>query len=142
VNKLDLERVLEQEPILCSIGFGLSNLTRYTLEERKIKLAQMREDLLNDVDICHKVAEWLAANVQSRKTINKNVTSYGYKHEVERAIGTYVSNGAFIAAAIYCGFKYQLVDPNSQCPNAYFNIKTVKNKFVKPTGDLETVMSK
>ena len=42
-----------------------------------------------------------------RKTISKLCTSYGLKHQVEREMGHYVSNGSFIAAAILQGLKIQ-----------------------------------
>ncbi len=133
MNKLDLERIMEQEPLLCTTGFGLSNLRQYGLEERRAELAKRRASLLNSVETCHKVSEWLTANIVSRKTINTTATSYSFKHQAEKAIGEYVSNGAFIAAAIHAGFKYKIA-PGSQNPNAYFNIKTQKNPLAKALG--------
>jgi len=126
MNKLDLERVMAKEPTLNIIGFGLSNLKRYTPEERKKELAERREELLRQIDVCNKVCDWLKEKAKERATINRNMGSYGWKHVVENEneVGTYVANGVFIAAAIHCGFKYQLVSPDS--PNAYFNICTYK----------------
>lgn len=60
---------------------------------------------------------WLADKVR-RKTVDHRTSSYGYKHMVERAFDAmgyedrYVSNGAFIAAAVYMGFPYQIDRPN------------------------------
>jgi hypothetical protein len=48
-------------------------------------------------------------------TLRKNITpiqtpsvgSYGMKHLVERAIGKYVTNGEFIAAALISGYSFK-----------------------------------
>jgi hypothetical protein len=120
MNKVDLERVMAKEPTLNIIGFGLSNLQRYTLEERRRELAENRERLLGDVEVCSKVCDWLKEKAKERATLNREMGSYGWKHVIEKEIGEYVANGVFIAAAIHCGFNYKLISPES--PNAYFNI--------------------
>lgn len=70
--------------------------------------------------------EWLLAHdaLDRRKTINTKYSSYSWKHIVERAKNKYVSNGAFICAALYLGYKMKR--PTSPNPNAYFNIREVK----------------
>lgn len=60
---------------------------------------------------------WLADKAR-RKTINPRYTSYGLKHLAEKEVG-YITNGAFIAAAIHCGFAYR-IHPDS--PNPSFGI--------------------
>lgn len=125
MNISDLEAIMEAEPVLNTIGFGLSNCTTYkNLEERRAALAERRADLRKQIGTCAKVAKWLKENTLPRKTINRNDSSYGWKHIVEKEIGEYVSNGAFIAAAIHCGFKFSA--EGGYCPNAYFNIRTYK----------------
>jgi hypothetical protein len=111
---------MEKEPTLNVNGFGLSNLKRYTLEERKKELAESREWLLREVEVCNKVCDWLKDKVKPRATVGRDIGSYGWKHIVEKEIGEYVGNGVFIAAAIHCGFNYKLVSPDG--PNAYFNM--------------------
>lgn len=76
----------------------------------------------DEVQIC---IEWLLAHdaLNRRKTINTKHNSYGWKHVVERATGKYVSNGAFICAALHLGYKIKRVDFRS--PNAFFNIREV-----------------
>lgn len=49
---------------------------------------------------------WLRKQ-EYRQTISRLRTSYGLKHDVERDMGQYVSNGAFIAAAILRGIQIQ-----------------------------------
>lgn len=65
-----------------------------------------------------------------RKTINRNISSYGLKHAVERwlrsngsdAYFCYVSNGALIMAALELG--YDCVQCAHGSPNVFINIKT------------------
>lgn len=84
------------------------------------KMAEGQAELgrrLNQVAIA---ADWIKLQVPTT-SINLRCTSYTYKHDVERWMlsqgeEVYVCNGAFIAAAIGLGFKYQL-----DGPNAYFN---------------------
>jgi hypothetical protein len=59
------------------------------------------------VSICR---VWIREYCTPRKTINTSSTSYGLKHRVEnfcRNLGTphYISNGAFIAAALAEGYR-------------------------------------
>ena len=83
---------------------------------------------------------WLREWASPGKTINTRLSSYGLKHDVERAsrrLGVvyemidrqgrawsservYVSNGALIAAALLEGYRLQPTEPGS--PNAHFNI--------------------
>lgn len=65
------------------------------------------------------------------KTIRKKDSSYGLKHEVERwtkvASGesgrrVYISNGAFITAAIAEGYAVEPVRESPNSPNAFFNM--------------------
>lgn len=69
--------------------------------------------------------EWLLAHdaLERRKTINHKVSSYYWKHVVERACGEYISNGEFICAALYLGYKMK-----AHGPNAFFNIKPVEKQ--------------
>ena len=74
----------------------------------------------------HLCKVWLQEFATVGKTYN--AFSYGYKHVVERWAGKYVSNGAFIPAALECGFEIKPVDPLS--PNANVKIK-VSKKFLR-----------
>ena len=69
------------------------------------------------MDICR---DWLRAFGEKTKTIRPNWHSYGLKHVVERWRGTYISNGAFIAAALLEDYN---ITPNGYGSlNAYFNL--------------------
>jgi hypothetical protein len=72
---------------------------------------------------------WLKAHASKRVTFNRSHGSYGLKHEVERWLRThvrtsgpdcYISNGAFIAAAVLEGYKFRL---RRGGPNAEFNCR-------------------
>ena len=55
-----------------------------------------------------------------RKTINKNISSYGLKHLAERQVGSYISNEALIQAMLESVFRAQHIRGT---PNYYFNVK-------------------
>jgi len=55
-----------------------------------------------------------------RKTINKNISSYGLKHLAERQVGSYISNEALIQAMLESGFRAQQIRGT---PNCFFNVK-------------------
>jgi len=90
---------------------------------------------------------WLRM-VNSRKTINRRQTSYGYKHEVERWAAAngghhYVSNGSFLMAAKRLGFRIQpyranyccSVSPSGSvgdCQYALLNIGTQRPELGRP----------
>lgn len=49
--------------------------------------------------------EWISANLQPTKTINRRHTSYGLKHLAQGRLGFYVSNDDMKAAMLACGFE-------------------------------------
>lgn len=73
-----------------------------------------------EVKLCK---EWIKKCITKRKTINEEKGSYGLKHVVEKYYKTYISNGAFIKAAIEMGFDYR-----QNGLNAFFNMSFVKAK--------------
>src|SRR5205823_1076126 len=54
---------------------------------------------------------------KKRLPIGKCLNSYYLKEVVENALGDYVTNGAFIQAAVELGFKYSSI----RGPNAFFH---------------------
>ena len=66
-----------------------------------------------------------------RKTLNRKVTSYGLKHAAERAMrglgvgSPYVSNGAFIVAAIALGFRVEHIQGT---PNAWMDLSVARER--------------
>lgn len=71
--------------------------------------------------------KWLE-KVDRRGTVNRKITSYGWKHIAEKnSERKYISNGAFIFAAIKLGFLVKCIEDG---PNAYINIssKSIKGR--------------
>ena len=83
---------------------------------------------LNNVQF-EKLKQYISENIQKRKTINMNHTSYWYKHLFERKLGYYISNDDCKKALCECGFRYA-APAGSQ--NWYFNIseKCLKNQKI------------
>lgn len=123
----DLRRVMDEIPTLTAHGIGVYNERAKTPEQRTTELADGRRELLQRLEECKKVCGWLA-EVESVGSINERIgTSYGLKHVAEDEVG-YVCNGAFIAAAVFCGFRYR-VEPGS--PNVLFNMSGKSIKAIR-----------
>ena len=73
-----------------------------------------------EVNLCKK---WIESWITPKKSISKEYGSYHLKHAVERNSNEYISNGAFIAAAIELNYKYI-----QDGPNAHFNMSFVNAK--------------
>lgn len=55
---------------------------------------------------------------------SKRRSSYGLKHEFEKDIGEYVSNGEAIVALIACGYEYSFPkDIITQSPNPFYKVR-------------------
>jgi hypothetical protein len=104
MRREDILAVIDRVPQLTYFGVGLYESPKQLTSE---ELRRGQERLLESSAICTKVCEWLAS-IKRAKVMNRHRTSYGLKHTAERHIGEYVSNGVFIAAAIYSGFSYRL----------------------------------
>lgn len=123
----DFLEAIEKEPYLIDFGIRCSfHLDRKrTAEENRAIFQGQRESFADsgyrEFSVC---CEWLQG-CTTRKTINTSFSSYRLKHMVEawaKKIGlddNYVSNGAFIAAAIHMGFDWK---PDFDSPNVRFNI--------------------
>ena len=86
---------------------------------------------LHEVKACFEIIQYWG----QRKQLNRELSSYGLKHEIERFLSTkhgktqYISNGSLIAAMILCDFQYRRVHPYS--PNAYFNVRTTDINYLR-----------
>jgi len=99
----EIQNVIEKHPNLTAHGFGVGPAVHP--EEFKLCVTWLSE---RDLRI-------------RRRTINYKLSSYTWKHIVERSVKEYISNGAFICAALHLGFKMKKIDPIS--PNVCFNMK-------------------
>jgi hypothetical protein len=111
----DIAAVIAKIPGLNAYGVGF--YCGVKAADRPDWLARNQRDLLEDVDGCSRAESWLRDKAKT-KTVNRRRSSYGLKHVAEKEVG-YITNGAFIAAAIHCGFPYR-VDLHS--PNVGFGI--------------------
>ena len=132
--------VLAAEPQLNRHGYGAGdprrvNGVRETLADRARRVEAARAEFMHES--C--VEEFLLALVHvlrltPTKVINSRADSYGLKHDAEKQSCTYpegqplgpryVSNGAFIVAAVHAGFRFKTHEPLSgyPSPNVAFNM--------------------
>jgi hypothetical protein len=110
MTRNDIDSILAAHPGLGSWGFDHAKLTD---AQRAQNLSDAQEE--HFVDWCNAALTWLTP-IAKIKTINLGLGSYGLKHIVEDQYG-YISNGAFIVAAIHAGFKFDVYGPN-----AWFNM--------------------
>lgn len=82
---MTLQQVLAQHPTLSDVGFGPGDAIRLDEFEFSVR--------------------WL--HDKPRIKLRGRVGSYGLKHVMERLTGVYVTNGAFIAAALALGIRVQ-----------------------------------
>jgi len=113
---LSLAEVMERHPQLNSFGIGVYGPRSKTPEQRQAELAAGRTALAGREATVLEIAAWLRENVAPIKT--PTVGSYGMKHVVKRAIGKYVTNGEFIAAALIAGYAVKYTGG----PNAVFGM--------------------
>ena len=106
-----LEEVQQKHPEVNANGF-VTNEAHSPVNEKQFALAQ----------------QWLFERTTQQVRYNNKRTSYGLKHDAERwhvanGTGLYLSNGAFISAAISMGYKVRRI---SDTPNAVLNIRINK----------------
>ncbi|MHB8286061.1 MAG: hypothetical protein ACYDD1_15485 [Caulobacteraceae bacterium] len=123
--------VMEREPALCANGLR-SYDRRQTPQQNAKAFADSRDKMLGSHYVAQfvRAVEFLEAQEKSTR-VNRDRTSYGYKHlaehfHKERAPGEdpYVANGMFIAAAVHLGFTIKRDHDNS--PNVFINIAKPK----------------
>jgi hypothetical protein len=120
-----IRAVMDKMPELGRGGFFVHD-RRETPEANRRKHDDSRASMLSDDAIgeFERAVEFLEARGQ-RATLNRQVTSYSWKHSAEkfhRAAGAdndYVANGMMIAAAVHLGFK---VVRDDYGPNAFLNV--------------------
>ena len=115
---INIQKILQKEPTLTP--FGIEGPGTFKSDNPLFQGDDFRQ-----IQTC---IDWLK-NKTIKKTLNKNISSYGIKHILERELDTYVSNGCFIAAVIHLGIPYYRIpeSPNIFIPIAsrefYKNIK-------------------
>lgn len=123
---------MEQEPLLIANGFGHADTYHESFYKRRTfhnskaayieHFQESREILRNSIEECQRCCMYLQ-HLKKLKSVRYRLGSYGLKHSVERYHrqlnqfnDSYVSNGAFICAAIHMGFSIMRkdhLDPNT-----------------------------
>ena len=125
MTRNDIQMVMKDIPELTHFGFGAYRDRGTTYIEHLKKIEYNKQALLNALDECNRACMYLQ-HLEKRKTINRNSSSYGLKHEVEYYLqkvesvdNPYVANGSFICAAHFMGFTVKRL--SSDKPNACIN---------------------
>lgn len=119
-----IEVALEAEPRLTAFGIGVFDEAKMRREQGSAAVEEKfnaeRAELRTLVAHVQRCADWIKRQT-AIKSFNTRHTSYGYKHMVEhwwraRSGGqdnAYVTNGAFIAAAVGLGWEAKHDGPNA-----------------------------
>ena len=99
----DFNKILNRYPNLTANGFGNPSESDFQ---------SARQDLQNLLSEFQCSCVYLSRR-RKAKPFKMDFTSYGLKHMAERQFGTYVSNGALIAAGLHLGFEYSVFGPNA-----------------------------
>ncbi len=114
-----IRRTMKDHPDLHYLGYGLIMSRRPGNVRMEPPTHKDRDDLTRAPDEVELALKWLSF-AGKRKTLNTRNSSYGLKSLCERATGDgYLSNGAFICAALIAGFDFEVIEGG---PNCYFNI--------------------
>jgi len=127
--ELRLVITMGKHPRLNCFGLGLYDSGRcLTAVERREALRKQRAELRGDVLTIRWIADWLRTHVSPIKTINQRRSSYGLKHLAEKFHPHhYVTNGAFIAAAILSDYLFK----TNEGPNVYFGMSERSLKLLE-----------
>ncbi|UUY52347.1 hypothetical protein NRK68_34300 (plasmid) [Streptomyces yangpuensis] len=105
-----LAEVMQEHEQLGNFGIGVYNPPRLTAQQRRAELLVERENLRREEGLVLETALWLRDNIMPIKT--PSAGSYSVKHLMERATGTYVTNGVLIASALVVGYPFRYDQPN------------------------------
>ena len=98
---------------------GVSAWRRRDSPESWIDPTSTEWNYVEQVRHCRK---WLAGQERCGRIINDRQSSYGLKHRVERDVGSYVCNGAFLIACLMEGVLLKRSGPDSF--SAYTNLSS------------------
>jgi hypothetical protein len=132
----DIERrlaiTMAKEPYLTDFGIGIFYNRSQSREERRATFQQQREQLRRSARHVEWTVDWLRQYVTPIKTINRNRTSYGWKHLAEKFYDEmYITNGVFIAAGIIADYPYKIIDG----PNVPFGMSEKSAKMLRKRED-------
>ncbi|MFF5036938.1 hypothetical protein [Nocardia salmonicida] len=123
---LTLAKVMEQNPALNCSGIGVYREPGSTLAQHRAALEEERRALTNHEAAIMNIAALLRDNIRPIKSTP--IGSYDMKHVVQRAIGSYVSNGDLIAAALIAKYPYRHIDgPNVELGMSQRDVNRLRN---------------
>jgi hypothetical protein len=129
----EIRVVMDTFPQLNYFGLTLNYIAGESRSSRENRFVKSRASLLNAENECNRACQYLH-HIKPRKTIDWVRTSYGCKHGAEKyyralfgAEDHYISNGAFICAALHLGYRVGNHSPGS--PNACFNFSRRSTMF-------------
>ena len=101
----------------------ITDSTSATTTATKKQTERLNAELEKEINLC---IEWIQNVPTITKAINYHRSSYGYKHDVERCKGCYISNDSFIQAARQMGLM-EVKQPGST-QNYCYNLRVPKAK--------------
>ena len=110
IKLADIVRVLEVEPLLTYGGFAKNE------DGAKGNCSELA-DHLSEIQLCY---DWLKRQNIGQRVGAHDHSSYLLKHAVEAFADTYVSNGAFLCAAIIANVPYKRI---RNTPNAFVAVR-------------------
>ncbi len=117
MSKEAIKKVLKRLPELTNVGVGLPLGRKLSDDEYKQQFTKEQKALINNTEQFERACSWLRGRNKT-EGMSRKYGDYTLKHIAEKDIG-YTSTGAFIAAAIHCGFRFEPI-PHSY--GLYFNI--------------------
>jgi hypothetical protein len=133
VTRKDIEAVIKRHPLLTNYGYGLGDeALELPRDERRALHRKEQEALLGNLEQVGRAMKWWAAKEKTATTKSQKYDSYALKNNFAEAEVGYVSNGAFIAAGILCGFE---VVGTGRGVNVYFNLSA---RSLRPCAEAET----
>jgi len=121
-TKTKIRKIIKNKlPTLTYHGIGsyTPDGASLSVSARNKRIKESRALLLANEEKFEATCVWINSLGKATE-INRRHSSYFIKHIAERRIGLgHIANGTLIAAALYCGFKFE---HSHQAPNLFFNI--------------------
>ncbi len=134
-NKIQLEKVLNDPNNNNKPTSKMKNILRIKhiivnkngFKTKRSHIAEVGDEFTNeDFARIEKIRTFIKKTMEPSIGFSESSTSYGLKHDCERAIGEYVSNGELIYAMYLEGYRIKQAFVNN--PNARFNYHYPKYK--------------
>jgi hypothetical protein len=124
VSKESITNLLKNHPRLTVEGYDAVGVL--IGQENTDDLISKQKELLEETRLfnIHKVVCWIEENLYKADHISQ-FSSYTWKHICEKNIGSYVTNGEFIAAALFLGCNFEGKG------NLYFNLEVSPYALIK-----------